>query len=284
MVDDGSPDDCGGICDEWTKKDNRIKVIHKQNGGLSSARNAGINIAKGKYIGFVDGDDFLSQDAYERLIAGFRRYPQVGIVSGIFKRFNEKETYDYRKKWIVTKDKLIPSFEYAKAMIMETSSNSVCNKLFLTEIVKEVMFKEGRNNEDTLFDYYLSKEMVKRNLSFLDIPHYVYYYRVTPDSICHSQIKPLGLDVIANYQEMMIDSKENAPDLYDLIYARYTNSVTWLVDKLYSNPDWKLQYYTKYKQLLDEIPNKYIIHNWSVKKMLLFFIIKYFPILRKNLS
>jgi len=56
LVDDGSPDGCGKICDEYAKKDNRILVIHKSNGGLSSARNAGLEIAKGEYIGFVDSD------------------------------------------------------------------------------------------------------------------------------------------------------------------------------------------------------------------------------------
>ena len=65
LVDDGSPDNCGKICDEYAKKDNRIEVIHKENGGLSDARNAGINIAKGKYIAFVDSDDYVSNDYIE---------------------------------------------------------------------------------------------------------------------------------------------------------------------------------------------------------------------------
>ncbi len=65
LVDDGSPDNCGKICDEYAKKDNRIEVIHKENGGLSDARNAGINIAKGKYIAFVDSDDYVANDYIE---------------------------------------------------------------------------------------------------------------------------------------------------------------------------------------------------------------------------
>ena len=63
LVDDGSPDNCPQICDEWKEKDNRIKVIHKKNGGLSDARNAGLDIAQGEYIAFVDGDDFLEENA-----------------------------------------------------------------------------------------------------------------------------------------------------------------------------------------------------------------------------
>lgn len=59
LVDDGSPDKCPQMCDEWAGKDNRIRVIHKENGGLSSARNAGLDIIKGEYVAFVDSDDFI---------------------------------------------------------------------------------------------------------------------------------------------------------------------------------------------------------------------------------
>ena len=67
LVDDGSPDNSGAICDEWAEKDNRIKVIHKANGGLSDARNAGLDIATGEYIAFVDSDDYIELDFYDKL-------------------------------------------------------------------------------------------------------------------------------------------------------------------------------------------------------------------------
>ena len=66
LVDDGSPDNCLKICDEYAKKDSRIKVVHKKNGGLSDARNAGLEIATGEYIGFVDSDDYISLYFYEK--------------------------------------------------------------------------------------------------------------------------------------------------------------------------------------------------------------------------
>ena len=67
LVDDGSPDNCPQICDEYAKKDSRIKVVHKKNGGLSSARNAGIEVATGDFIGFVDSDDYIELDMYEKM-------------------------------------------------------------------------------------------------------------------------------------------------------------------------------------------------------------------------
>ena len=67
LVDDGSPDDSGKICEEYAEKDARVRVLHKENGGLSSARNAGIEVAKGKYLGFIDSDDYIAEDMYELL-------------------------------------------------------------------------------------------------------------------------------------------------------------------------------------------------------------------------
>ena len=67
MINDGSTDNCGKICDEYAKKDNRIKVIHQKNEGVSSARNKGIRECTGKYIGFVDGDDIIDTDMFEKL-------------------------------------------------------------------------------------------------------------------------------------------------------------------------------------------------------------------------
>ena len=68
LVDDGSPDNCGAMCDTWAKKDERIKVIHKQNGGLSDARNAGMASANGAYIGFIDSDDYIAPEMYQLLM------------------------------------------------------------------------------------------------------------------------------------------------------------------------------------------------------------------------
>ena len=68
LVDDGSPDNCPAMCDEWAEKDSRIRVIHKENGGLCSARNAGMDIAAGDYLGFVDSDDCIEPDMYQLLV------------------------------------------------------------------------------------------------------------------------------------------------------------------------------------------------------------------------
>lgn len=80
LVDDGSPDLCPQMCDEWAQKDQRIKVIHKQNGGLSDARNAGIDIAQGDYLTFVDSDDFIAKNTYTPLMQTLTKHPEIDIL------------------------------------------------------------------------------------------------------------------------------------------------------------------------------------------------------------
>ena len=93
LVDDGSPDNCPAICDEWAKKDNRIKVVHKRNGGLSSARNAGLAVATGKYIGFVDSDDDVEMDMYEKMVSVAEREQVDFVMADYFRIFENGEKY-----------------------------------------------------------------------------------------------------------------------------------------------------------------------------------------------
>ncbi|MDD6264985.1 MAG: glycosyltransferase family 2 protein [Clostridia bacterium] len=93
LVDDGSPDKCPRLCDEWAKKDDRIKVIHKENGGVSSARNAGINIAKGEWIWFVDSDDSVEKDALEELSEYFNAADLIAFNAKIDKLYTKDEKF-----------------------------------------------------------------------------------------------------------------------------------------------------------------------------------------------
>lgn len=88
LVDDGSPDCCPALCDVWASRDNRIKVVHKKNGGLSSARNAGMSVARGKYIGFVDSDDDVESDMYKKMFLAAEQY-QVDFVMADYIRIRE---------------------------------------------------------------------------------------------------------------------------------------------------------------------------------------------------
>ena len=97
LVNDGSLDGCPQKCDEWARKDHRIRVIHKPNGGLSSARNAGLDIAKGEYIAFVDSDDYITPDYVEVMYNRLCDDDSVGIVSGMIYRLKDGKITDYDK-------------------------------------------------------------------------------------------------------------------------------------------------------------------------------------------
>ena len=97
LVDDGSPDDTGKLCDEYAKKDNRIKVVHKQNGGLVSARNAGYDVATGDWMMYVDGDDWLDADCCQIMLDAIADNPDVDIV--FWKCIQELGEHSIKGKW-----------------------------------------------------------------------------------------------------------------------------------------------------------------------------------------
>ena len=131
LVDDGSPDSCPQICDDYAAKDSRIKVIHQANSGVSAARNSGLKIAKGKYIGFIDGDDYIEPDMYEYL------YNLITVYEGNISvcTVTDKPTLIKTQKPLA-----IPSI---KAFTLLYKQSYVCNKLFCARIIKNIRFTHG---------------------------------------------------------------------------------------------------------------------------------------------
>ena len=146
LVDDGSPDKCPEICEEYAKKDNRIKIIHKKNGGLSDARNAGLKVATGKYIGFVDSDDYIEKDMYQVLynniiktnsdisIVNLKEVKENEIIENNVK--DEQNTIEYTK------------LEGLKKLIENKIKSYAWNKLYKKEILNNIEFPVGRKMED----------------------------------------------------------------------------------------------------------------------------------------
>ncbi len=114
LVDDGSPDNCPKICDEYAKLDNRIIVIHKENGGLSDARNAGIRIVTGEYIGFVDSDDYIDAKMYEILAQKITKYEADISICSYIKIFEKSEKKLYKK--LINQDILMTNIEALRAL------------------------------------------------------------------------------------------------------------------------------------------------------------------------
>ena len=182
LVDDGSPDNSPKICDNWALKDSRIKVIHKKNGGLSSARNAGIENASGKYLTFIDSDDYFDLHVISVMLENLAKY-NVDISSISFKRVNNYEAPIINNE---NYDNLILSSEKLAINICQRKKTSVCGKLFKKEIFNDNKFLEGVLNEDFLF---LSKLCLTTPFTICESSYLGYFYVYRESSITHNSLQ-----------------------------------------------------------------------------------------------
>lgn len=165
LVDDGSPDGSPDICDEYAQKESSIKVVHKKNGGLSSARNAGIEAASGDYLTFVDSDDWIASDTIQYSLNKMKEH-SADVIQNEFKMVYSQDDA------IENPSEIVETFEgkeilqhYLRQSTID-GSYSVCRCLFPREAIKPVRFREGKINEDIDFKYKVlsnCKKMVVTN-------------------------------------------------------------------------------------------------------------------------
>lgn len=154
LVDDGSPDDCGRICDEFAKQHSNTLVIHKENGGVSSARNVGIDAATGEYIGFVDSDDTIAPDYYEKLLnAAEQNGCDMAFGSFVLVYGGKRRTVVpwYSGNTVIKNNDIV---KYAEKLLVDGAQNSVWSKLFKTSVIKNngIKFPVGvKIGEDKMF-------------------------------------------------------------------------------------------------------------------------------------
>lgn len=159
LIDDGSPDSCGKICDEYSAKDSRVRVIHQENHGVSYARNAGLNIATGDYIGFVDPDDYIAPDMFETMLSAAEENDCNIAICGFTNCRENGELIDKSSvpAGVFSKEKLILSI-YG---MPNRFHGSMCNKIFSRNILDGLLFDETvAIGEDwlLLYDCYLKTE------------------------------------------------------------------------------------------------------------------------------
>lgn len=180
LVDDGSTDSSGDICDRYAEQDKRIVVIHKENGGVSDARNEGLRIAKGAYIGFVDGDDWVDLDMYERMLCFCKKY-DLEVVAA---RFVE----EYVNK--LARDQYSGEFDiFSGLQMLEINlvgkgnrlvSNAVWSRIYKREVLQGLLFPKGRNNGEEIC---FSTEVFLRADKCGYWDKGVYHYRIREDGL-----------------------------------------------------------------------------------------------------
>lgn len=214
LVDDGSPDRCPQMCDDYLSLDDRIIVIHKKNGGLSDARNAGIDIAKGDFILFVDSDDYIAPQMIENLYNGIVMHDSEVEACKIYK-LTENEICEYDREGNQIKDQTecLSGIDYLRLFISGQMENASWNKLYRRSCFTNIRFRLGRNNEDFLMLYELCKQINK--IGFTD--YFGYYYRQREGSIVHDTANFLYYDIIQNINDIKKDISVNMPTLKPVI-------------------------------------------------------------------
>ena len=201
LVDDGSPDQCGKICDEYAKQDNRVEVIHKENGGLSDARNAGIPYAKGEYIIFLDSDDYIENDMFEYMYTRIKDSGADMATCGLYEVYKDR---------------------------IETQKEEV-------DFIEDLRFPKGRLYEDIYYTVDLMQRIKK--VAVGTKPKYYYLHR--EDSITGKAYRPKVFDIIDGYTKNYEVVKEKFPSLTQEAECLWIWSRFIVLDKMLLQEDYK---------------------------------------------
>lgn len=213
VVDDGSLDKTGDIIDKFAKRDSRVISIHKKNGGVSAARNTGLDIAKGDYIGFVDGDDVIEADMYELLLQNAQKYQADISHCGYQMVFPNRVDYYYNTGEIRIQNQYQGVYDLIKADKIEPG---LCNKLYKRELISNNRLDDTiKINEDLLYNYRLFK-IVEKSV-FQDVPKYSYMVRDNSASTSNVNKNKLE-DPLSVIQKMM---EQETGEIYQLLEKRY---------------------------------------------------------------
>lgn len=188
LVDDGSPDNCGKMCDDWAQKDSRIKVVHKANGGLSDARNAGMAVATGEYIAFVDSDDWVEVDFVVSII-NIIKSENCKVAGCNFRKVRDKtqdvsiENYNL---------KVFKENEIMSAIIDESIKQVVWNKIYTADLIRNILFEKGKYHEDEFWSY----QVFAKTDKYAETEYVGYNYFQRESSIMGEQYSIRRLDAV----------------------------------------------------------------------------------------
>ena len=214
LIDDGSTDNSGVICDKYAGNDSRIKVIHKRNGGLSSARNVGLRIAEGDLIGFVDSDDWIEPDMYSYLQSVLSENSADIVTCAIV---TDNLTFKQNTMTVLDKESAL------KSLLLDGSKigNSMWNKLFTRNVWEGISFPEGMIMEDAAT---IHKCILKTNkIVITEYP--CYHYRIRQGSILHSTFSEKNFDGVKAVKYRMDD----ICILYPKLKQEAANAYVWTV-------------------------------------------------------
>lgn len=228
LVDDGSTDGSGELCDEWGKRDNRIRVYHKKNGGASRARNLGLKEARGEYIGFVDGDDYIAEDMYECLIDVMEDGVDISCCGTAIiypaKMRMQVEVYgEMQNPFFLTSREAIKEL-----LLLRGLHYGVCDKLYRRKLFENVRFPEGKTCED----YPVSYEVVKKSRRIVNTGKVKYFYRYRENSTSKKPFRISRMRYVLFTRDILRNVINDYPEYKKCAEALYIGSVIDTIDKI----------------------------------------------------
>ena len=261
LVDDGSPDGCPGLCEELARTDTRIRVLHKENGGLASARNAGLEQARGNYISFIDSDDRIPADLFEKALVPFES-EEIDLVG-----FGIEEVWSQKSVPLTfTEGKMAPETAIQHLLRGDGQVRSFAwNKLYRKEALKGLRFDEKlRYGEDTPFVF----EALARSRGYYQLNEPRYLYMRREDSLIGTEYAPTKSLVLMAAQSVLEACQSEPKKKKYLPYAQAQLAFACfsLARMLFLTPDWKKRYPQALPEIeakLKEVPLKIIINQFS---------------------
>lgn len=242
LIDDGSTDQSGKICDNYAEQDSRVKVIHQKNGGAANAKNAGLKAATGKYLAFLDGDDFLEKDAYLHMIKALEEY-QADVVQCCLRYIycNRKTDKIVNKKITIFDTK-----SYLEKYTWDWTCGLMTDKLYKRELFKGIFFEEGHKIDDEFFTY----QGIMRAKKIVYCPKIVYNYRQRKSSVMYTESSQqrIVLDKLDYLNKRRRKIIFMFPELAQTFNEHYLNMLLLLSKEPYSTS----QSIKEIKRLLDE--------------------------------
>lgn len=191
LIDDGSPDRCPIICDEYAQKDNRIKVIHQKNSGLAQVRNIGIDNAQGEYITFIDSDDFVTPNYVELLYKGLNKFNAEMSIASLY-IYREDAKFEMPTEsdafFEISKEKCIEQYTSIKT----NPFISAWNKLYKRELFSSIRYPNGKLYEDAFTTY----KLIDKAKKIVFTPSKLYFYRINPQSILGQSFNEKHIEMV----------------------------------------------------------------------------------------
>ncbi len=226
LVDDGSKDNTAAICDSYAVKDGRVRVIHKVNGGASSARNVGLQAATGDYVAFADSDDWMVKQTFRYLLYLIAKYDADCAIGRTDIAYERNGVY-YYKKIAKVPDKVSNSVEVTRSLFIYGSG--MYNKLIKRSLFEGISFDEGVINEDEPMMLRLYLKM--NTIAVAGIP--TYFYRARENSVTRSRFSVKNLDFYYNTLQNVEIIKKERPQLLEYALARHYKAAAFCAAKLH---------------------------------------------------